>query len=301
MRCKLKPQWIEPMSTQKLTVIGSASGVGGNDPGSCMGPVILQESEIIKQLPFSLSWQAMLYAKDDANQLAAIPAIVDLCDQIAENTFQLVKNKQSVAIIGGDQSCSIGTWSGAADAVDGPLGLIWVDAHMDSHTPDTSPSENIHGMALACLLGQGDPQLTSIMSTKHKLAAENVCLIGIRSFEPEEAMLLKELNVRIFDMQEIQQRGLEAVFTEALTIVKKNTAAFGVSIDMDAIDPSQAPGVGVPEPNGLDAQALCAALRQVHNDTQFIASEIVEFNPNHDQEQKTETVIKNLLQAMYEK
>ena len=138
------------------------------------------------------------------------------------------------------------------------------------------------------------------MDTQPKLLPEQVCLIGIRSYEQGEADLLKQLNVRVFDMDEVNERGIETVFAEALAIVKKNTAGYGLSIDMDAMDPNDAPGVGTPEPGGIAGNALCATLANIAADKDLVGFEIVEFNPNLDQEQKTEKLVVKLLKTLSE-
>jgi hypothetical protein len=162
-----------------------------------------------------------------------------------------------------------------------------------SHTPETTESGNIHGMPLAALMGYGDSRLTQLLFSAPKLLPESVILIGIRSFEKAEAALLKRLNVRIFDMYEIQTRGLTAVITEAVEIVSKNTVGYGISIDIDSIDPEEAPGTGAKELNGIASQDLCTALQKLllSPDKRFIGAEIAEFDPNQDKNKKTEKII----------
>jgi arginase len=200
--------------------------------------------------------------------------------------------------LGGDHSCAIGTWSGAASALQGPLGLIWVDAHLDSHTPESSPSKNIHGMPLATLLGYGDPTLTGIQNAKPKILPENVVLIGIRHYEPAEHELLSTLGVKIFYMEDITEMGLDAVMTSALAIITEKTEAFGISVDVDGIDPLDAPGVGYREPNGIPAFDLLKSLKLLIQNKAFIGAEIAEFNPERDIEHKTEKLIIDLISLL---
>lgn len=187
-------------------------------------------------------------------------------------------------VIGGDHSCAIGTWSGAAQAIAsrGNLGLIWIDAHMDSHTPQTSHSGAVHGMPLAALLGQGDSRLTAILGASAKLKPNHICLIGVRSFEEEEAALLAKLGVRIYDHDEVNARGIAEVLAEAHALIKQHTVAYGISVDLDAVDPHEAPGVGSPEPGGLSGKALCAELARYKHDASLLGIEVVELNPVRD-------------------
>ena len=210
----------------------------------------------------------------------------------------IVAQDQRLWVVGGDHSCAIGTWSGAAAGLDGPLGLIWVDAHMDSHTPATSPSGAVHGMPLACLLGYGPPSLAELGGPRPKLRPENVCLVGVRSFEPEEARLLDELGVRIFHMDEVERRGLSVVMHEALDRCQRQTAGFGLTIDLDAIDPFDAPGVGSPENGGICGKDLANSLEQIGDHPNLVGVEIAELNPDKDIDGKTAELVYRLLASM---
>jgi arginase len=178
------------------------------------------------------------------------------------------------------------------------MGLIWFDAHMDSHTPETSESQRIHGMPLACLLGYGYPTLTSIMHHQPKFKPENVCLIGVRSFESGEAAFLKRLNVRIYFMDEVKERGFDTVLQEAVELVSRHTIGYGLSIDLDGLDPQDAPGVDVPEIDGVGAVDFCAALKKVVSDPRLIATEVVEFDPTKDVARKTEILVADILKII---
>lgn len=290
------------MTKQKnIALIGFASGIAAGDKGTADGPVVLAKSNLIKELNqknINSEWQDLLYPQTD---IAVLPAVAHLCTNLAEQTHALTLQQRLFTVFGGDHSCAVGTWSGAAAALapKGSLGLIWIDAHMDSHTPETSDSGNIHGMPVACLLGYGAPQLTQIMTMHPKIKPEHICLIGIRSYEKGEAELLKRLNVRVFDGNEVEQRGIKTVMQDALSIVKKGTAGYGVSIDLDGIDPNDAPGVGTPEAGGIKGVDLCKALQLLRDDSQFVGAEITEFNPHHDKHQRTEKIIRDLMLAIF--
>src|SRR5262249_55803052 len=147
----------------------------------------------------------------------AVTIVATVAEQLATRTQKLAASGRVPIVLGGDHSCAIGTWKGIARALAprGPLGLIWIDAHMDAHTPLTTPSGNLHGMPLACLFGLGDPRLTSIAGGA-ALDPRRVCLLGVRSFEAEEAVLLQQLGVRVFFMHEVVRRGLQNVMRDAV-------------------------------------------------------------------------------------
>ncbi len=164
-------------------------------------------------------------------------------------------------VIGGDHSCAGGTWTGVARMLQGELGLVWIDAHMDSHTPATSHTGRLHGMPLAWLLGQGDDALYGLSAGV--VDPEHVALIGVRSYEPEEKERLDRLGVRVFHIEEVHRRGLDTVAAEALAIAARGTSGFGVSIDLDAVTPEEAPGVGTPVADGIAGAAARARAAQL--------------------------------------
>jgi len=178
------------------------------------------------------------------------------------------------------------------------MGLIWIDAHMDSHTPATTESGRLHGMPLACLLGYGYPVLTSILHAEPKVKPRNLCLIGVRSFEKAELEFLSKLGVRIYYMPEIKQRGFTAVLQEAVQHVSADTIGYGISIDMDSIDPRDAPGVGVPEAGGIRRDAMIAGLSEIVSDPKCLATEITEFDPSQDVNHMTEKLVIDLLKIL---
>lgn len=285
-----------------FNLIGYANGQTANDSGCADGPEAYKRStsfDLLKKKYPEIKWDTIL--KPDLNVSDKIQQTREICEQLALQTKSYIKKNEPFITLGGDHSCAIGTWSGAyaASHEKGNIGLIWVDAHMDSHTPETSPSNNIHGMPLATLLGYGHESLTSILSNNPKLLPENVCLVGIRSYESGEAALLDRLGIRIFKMEEIEQKGLSTVFREALSIVQKNTIGFGISIDLDAIDPLEAPGVGCPAPNGISANGLIESLAHLFKNSSFLGVEIAEFNPHHDREHKTENIISALIDSLF--
>ena len=282
-----------------IQLIGYACGAGAGDVGCADGVQVLRQSEtflnLLKQYP-SLHWQETIQADDKASSPSEIllPALTRLTQAIVDSQLR----QHATITIGGDHSSAIGTWSGVFNTLPkgSRLGLMWVDAHLDAHTEQTTPSDNIHGMPLACLLGHGAASLTSILTSTNKLQAEDVVVIGVRSFEEGEHKLLKELGVRIYYMDEIAQRGFASVFAEGIAHIKRYTRNYGLSIDLDGIDPTQAPGVGIRVEHGIDSNDLLQALLTLQDDTALIAAEIVEFNPHWDSvDGKTEKLLVKLI------
>ena len=293
-------------AVRKAQIIGVASGLGAPDTRCAAGPRELFDGGLVERLRargIDASWRVLLHARHHRGG-TRYRAIADLCRRIAREVGAVLDERQFVVVLGGDHTCAIGTWSGAAQrlARHRALGLVWVDAHMDSHTPATSYSGMPHGMPLAALLGCGGSrrlaaQVASIL-TEGQISAAHTAVVGIRSFQPEEADLLNRLGVRRFGMEDINARGMAAVLNEAVAVSRQASAGYGLSIDLDAIDPRDAPGVGTPEPGGLAARDLVNALVRCMGDPRLVGLEIVEYNPYRDVEQRTVTVIEELLAAV---
>ncbi len=290
------------MDTRKTVVIGVASGYGAGDPACQDGPEVLKNLRFLSDLEQS---HAGFYWDDPvrlgpSHSPDSIDAVAEIGTLLADRIGQHLGRGDFPLVVGGDHSCAIGTWSGVKRALgdQARLGLIWFDAHMDSHTFESSPSKRIHGMALACLLGVGDRRLTGIAGAGAKLLPSDVCLIGVRSFESEEAALLAGLGVRIYSMDEVGRRGLRTVFAEARERIGEHSAAFGISIDLDALDPGEEPGVGSPVCGGLLRKELTDALSQAHGDKKLLALEIVEYNPYRDTRFVTARAIHDLCQSL---
>jgi len=294
--------------SQLLHLLGYACGIGAEDTGCQDGPAYLEKSPIfreIKESGVAYEWQQFHLDSNLANnkrKLLATDAIADLSQRLAIATEKLASQNNFFATIGGDHTCAIGTWSGVAAArqQQGPVGLLWVDAHMDSHTPQTSPSKNIHGMPVACLLGYGDDSLTKISFAKPKVLPEHLCLVGVRCNEAEEQELLQGLGVKVYFMDEINQRGLTTVMSEAMQRVSSAPGGYGLSICIDSMDPGEAPAVATPESGGIHAQELCQKLAGISRDANLLGFEIAEFNPFLDKNHLTEKVIRDLIMAICE-
>ena len=281
----------------KPEVTGYACDLGANQIGTANGPFVLEKSKYLK--PLKLEWKKILETKATSQQIEALESIEVLCKKLALQTMHRTREGHRFLTLGGDHSCAMGTWSGASEGLTGPLGLIWVDAHMDAHTPQSSHTKNIHGMPLATLLGYGDKKLTNVASEHSALMPDNLVLIGIRSFEEEEAKLLDRLKVRVYFIEEIEKRGLHQVMQDAIKQVTERTTGFGISIDIDALDPEEVPGVSTPEKNGLQVDSFLEALHLVADNPHFIGAEIAEFNPKKDIDHRSEKVIAQLIQTLF--
>lgn len=250
------------------------------------------------QLKHPWQWIDNLYPIDNKSGIEALQPVAEICTRLAKHSYQLAHDKELFAVIGGDHSCAIGTWSGVKAAVGGPIGLLWVDAHMDSHTPETSISRNLHGMPLAALLGYGFPELTQILNPNPKILPQHVCLIGVRSFEEGEQALLKKLGVRIYYMQEVEERGLAPIMREALNIINQGTVGYGISFDVDGIDPADAPGVETRANHGIRSQSMLDCLQLIAEYPNLLGVEIAEFSPKYDVEEMTEKLIVEFITAL---
>jgi arginase len=294
-------------------LIGAASGWGAQIRECEEGPEVLKNAHLLealrdRRIPIR-GWE-MLYpskrAKNGSIPLnQCLPLIHDINFRLAGTVERALSLDEFPIVIGGDHSIAVGTWNGAYQffkkANNLPFGLIWIDAHMDAHTSETTPSGAWHGMPLAGLLGHGVPSLAALKEQTPVLLPEHLCLIGCRSFEEGEAALLKRLNVRIYFDQEVKERGIQAVLQEAVEYIKSRTKVFGVSIDLDVIDPEQAPGVGSSEPNGLDAYDVVDALQLLEKEEQFKLFELVEFNPRKAHYEKTAKICFDVLEAIMKK
>jgi arginase len=269
-----------------LSIIGAASGLGAPDGRCGGGPQIVEQA--LQQQPSSfLEWHKTINPVDTGDE-ARLP---EFLHRLADSCAALLQNRQRIAVVGGDHACAMGTWRGVAQTAGSPLGLIWIDAHLDAHTPVTSPRGFWHGMPVAALLGQMAAGGEAVIDPRH------FCVVGARSFEDDEHALLQRLGVRIITMAEVGRLGLEAAMAEALDIATSGTVAYGISIDLDAIDPADAPGVGTPVVGGLRAAELLAWLRGVADDPRLRALELAEFNPVVDKEQRTLELLLQILKT----
>lgn len=292
---------ILPPQRKAIQVVGVASGCGARDTGCEAGADALRAMRITARLRahgYSARW-ADVIRPAAAYRADTLKAVRKICVRLAKRVERIVGEGDLPIVVGGDHTSAIGTWKGVAHALahQGLLGLLWIDAHMDAHTPETTESGMLHGMPVACLLGYGYPELTEIAHGA-KLDPKCVCLYGVRSFERGEAEFLERLGVRVFFMEEIAQRGIPETLREALRIVRCADAGFGITLDLDAIDPGDAPGVGSPAPHGIRGAELVSALAECGGHAGLAGVEVVEYNPYHDRQAATAGLVGDALIAI---
>ena len=274
------------MSHKILHLIGAEVGEGASDGGCKWGAAALREQGIAQALAQrgrNVTWGDNVTAQ--ALQASTrLEAIENFSTQLAHSVEKALRQGHQPLVVGGDHSCAVGTWSAVAQALrpNGGLGLIWIDAHLDAHTPETSDSQAPHGMPLASLLGHGSAGMTHLYGWGGKLQPGNVVVIGARSYEAPEKALLERLGVRVMFMEEVLARGFAACFEEARAIVKTNTAGWGITFDLDGLDPLDAPGTGTPVETGIRLADALPVLADCSHDPDFVAMELTEYNPLRD-------------------
>ena len=217
---------------------------------------------------------------------------------------RIIERRRFPLILGGDHSIAIGTISGVAAHCRKKkkrLGLLWVDAHSDIHVPTTSPSGNIHGMPLAALFGLGPKELSGVGGPGSKLDPSRVALVGIRSLEDGERKHLAELGIRVYTMSEIDRDGIHAVMSDALARVTDGTDCLHVSFDLDAVDPTLAPGVGTPVKGGLDYREAHTIMELIAASKRMTSLEVVEVNPILDERNRSAVLAVELLESAFGK
>ena len=286
-----------------IEAIGAASCIAGNRFGCCGGPHMLRHSGVVgaltRQHRLLLNWQQVLEPHPGLSKEAALR---ELFHNLSHQVSALVKQQHPFVFMGGDHACAMGVWGGVLSAMQRrrDLGLIWIDAHMDAHTCSTSDSGNIHGMPVAALLGQADARLAHIYGHHPFLDPSRLVLIGVRSYEKAEQQLLKQLGVKVYNMARIRQSGgLAPVLQRVLSSMRRRCSHYGLTIDLDAIDPRDAPGVGVPVAGGLSGATLCRVLKGLGSDPALIGLEIAEFNPLRDKNHRTERLVEELIGSVY--
>lgn len=294
----------------RIALLGAAFSAGGAHPGCRHAPEVFREREYSawrrrlarQQLTLSVFW-AGIVREENPRPLPMYSArarheLLRNSQRLMRNTLRLRRGGMLPVVIGGDHSCAIGTWTGIATAQRRPLGLLWIDAHLDAHTPETSESKRLHGMPLAVLLGEGDQPLAQMGGQSPVLDPRYCAVIGVRSFEAEEPRRMARLGVRFYTREEIALRGLPAVMAEAWRRVAAAPGGFGVTLDLDVLDPMLAPGVSVPEHGGLHPARLAALLSRQPHKQRLRGLEIVELNPQRDPQGQTLRLLPKLMTAM---
>ena len=283
------------MASRTVGIIGAPLDLGaGGRRGVDMGPSAIRYAglgERIGALGLRCvdcgNVEAPLRERADPGDTRAryLGAIKTTCEHVAARVAEAAREGLTPLVLGGDHSVAIGTLGGMA-SVRGPGAVLWLDAHGDLNTPVTTPSGNVHGMPLAAALGLAGPGFESGAWALPAVEAGRVALIGTRSLDSGERELARELDLAVFTMSEIDRRGMEAVIRDALERMR-GAAFVHVSLDMDAVDPDVAPGVGTPVRGGLSYREAHLAMELVAEAGVLDSLEIVEVNPILDHENET--------------
>jgi arginase len=273
--------------------------LGASRRGVDMGPSALRVAGLqarIKQLGHQVEDignisvkqpEEMSYGEKRAKYLAEI---ADACKDLAAMVEKSLEESMLPVVLGGDHSIAAGTLSGVAahfKKKEKKIGLIWLDAHGDINTPESSPSGNVHGMPLATAMGYGAAELVELQGFKPKVEPQNISLVGIRDLDSQEKKLAKKSGVHVFTMRDIDERGMREVMSDALKYAMDDTDGISVSLDMDFVDPSDAPGVGTPVRGGVTYREAHLAMEMLADTEAMVSLEIVEINPVIDEHNRT--------------
>jgi arginase len=287
------------ISPRKIRVIGVPLDLGQSRRGVDMGPSAVRVAGLEARLE-ELGHQV----EDGGNVPVAIPEqkkegdvhakylkeITATCTKHADLVLKALEAGYVPLCLGGDHSMAAGTVSGVAEFYRKQgqrIGLIWIDAHTDINTPETSPSGNVHGMPLAALLGLWPGDLANIYGFSPKVNPENCVLVGVRDIDAVEKENVRRAGIGVFTMRDIDERGMRTVMEEALRIAGRGTAGYHISLDMDWVDPEDAPGVGTPVRGGATYREAHLAMEIIADHGRMLSMEIVEVNPVIDEHNRT--------------
>src|SRR5699024_5159744 len=293
---------------KNMSIIGVPMDLGQSRRGVDMGPSAIRYAGVMERLE---------NLKYNINDLGDVPVLrPDSEDNIQEgnlrNLQQVSESNRTLAgmvdeeisqkrfplVLGGDHSIAIGTLAGTAKHYEN-LGVIWYDAHGDLNSGDTSPSGNIHGMPLAVSLGIGHEKLTNILYYAHKIKPENIVIVGARSLDPGEKELMQKKGITVYSMHEIDRLGMSQVMAETIDYLKVRTDGVHLSLDLDGLDPEEAPGVGTPVIGGLSYRESHLAMEMLSEANILTSAEFVEVNPILDDKNKTATMAVGLIGSLF--
>ena len=287
-------------STRRIRVLGVPLDLGASRRGVDMGPSAMRVAGLearLEALGHQVADGGNIRVEIAETQASGsrnahyLKEINETCTRIAEAVLKTLDEGMTPLLLGGDHSLAAGSVSGVAEfhrRKGEKIGLVWIDAHSDINTPETSPSGNVHGMPLAALLGLGPDPLAKIFGHAPKIAAENAVLIGVRDIDASERENIRRAGMtHVYTMRDIDERGMRAVMEEALAAAGNGTAGYHVSLDMDWIDPEEAPGVGTPVRGGATYREAHLAMEILADHGRLLSFEIVEVNPVIDEHNRT--------------
>jgi arginase len=287
------------MVPKKIRILGVPLDLGQARRGVDMGPSAVRVAGLEARL------EGLGHIVEDGGNFAvAIPEqkkvgdihakylkeITATCTKHAEMVLKTLEAGKFPLVLGGDHSVAAGTVAGLAEFYrrqQQKIGLIWIDAHADINTPETSPSGNVHGMPLAAIMGLGPAELANICNFSPKVHAENCVLVGVRDIDTCEKENIRKTGIEVYTMRDIDERGMRTVIEEALRVAGRGTAGYHVSLDMDWIDPEDAPGVGTPVRGGASYREAHLAMEIIADHGRMTSFEIVEVNPVIDEHNRT--------------
>ena len=301
------------VSGRKIRVIGVPLDLGQSRRGVDMGPSAVRVAGLEARL------EALGHVVEDAGNIAvAIPEqkkeghpnakylkeITATCTKHAELVLRTLEAGKTPLVLGGDHSVAVGTVAGVSEFYrrqNQRVGLLWIDAHADINTPESSPSGNVHGMPLAAIMGLGPPDLANIFGFSPKVAPENCVLVGVRDIDAAEKENVRKAGIEVYTMRDIDERGMRTVMEEALRAAGRGTAGYHVSLDMDWVDPEDAPGVGTPVRGGATYREAHLAMEIIADHGRLTSFEIVEVNPVIDERNQTANLAVELTLSVFGK
>jgi arginase len=283
----------------KVRIIGVPMDLGQSRRGVDMGPSALRVAGLqarLKQLGHHVEDIGNIPVKQPEEMPVGekrakyLAEIAETCGDLAAIVQKSLEENFVPLVLGGDHSIAAGAVSGVSAHFrkqKKQIGYIWLDAHGDMNTPESSPSGNIHGMPLATVMGYGAPELVDLLGFKPKVEPQNIVLVGVRDLDVQERRLVKKSGVRVFTMRDIDERGMREVMADALKYATDDTDGISVSLDMDFVDPSDAPGVGTPVRGGVTYREAHLAMEMIADSDAMASMEVVEINPVIDEHNRT--------------
>jgi arginase len=292
---------------KKISIIGVPMDLGQTRRGVDMGPSAIRYAGIterIERLGYDVEDLGDLIierpnqnAAGENPKLKNLNQVVDVCGELAAKVDDVIERDRFPLVFGGDHSIAVGTLAGIAKHRKN-LGVIWYDAHGDLNTEETSPSGNIHGMSLAAGLGYGHQLLTNLYGAYPKVKKENVVIIGARALDEGEKEFIRKEGIKIFSMHEIDRMGMTAVMEETIRYLS-HTDGVHLSLDLDGLDPHDAPGVGTPVIGGLTYRESHLAMEMLAEADIITSAEFVEVNPILDEKNKTAITAVALMGSLF--
>ncbi len=279
----------------RIRVIGAPMDLGADRRGVDIGTSAIRYADLnhrLRSLGHHVQDMGNLLVPQPESQplgnpkLKYLDQIVRVSEELAGIVTTILQEGDFPLVLGGDHSIGLGSINGVAN-VHKNVGVLWIDAHADFNTDQSTPSGNIHGMILASLAGLGNSSLTNIGGWSPKIHKETIVIVGARDLDPGEQELLRTNSIHVFTMSEIDQLGITEVMQQALAIAGQNNDGIHLSLDMDALDPTEAPGVGTPVRGGLTYREAHLAMELIADSHKLVSMDVVEVNPILDRENAT--------------